>query len=110
MIVTASSVAVNNPASSVVQHAGSAEKSTVPKVRESKPRKPRRPNSATALEQAIALGNSLRRQAAKAGELACMIKRQRREANLLKSPFANLMQFQAAGWDARLAVWVRLVL
>ena len=59
--------------------------------------KPSRPNHAPPLEQAIALRDSLRRQAAQAGDLVRAIKRQRRDAQLLKSTLASLKQLQAAG-------------
>ena len=59
-------------------------------------RKSGRP-TVTALEQAIALRDSLRRQAGQAGELVRTIKRQRREAQLVKSTLASLKQLQVAG-------------
>jgi hypothetical protein len=97
MIVTASSVAVNNPAALVGQHTSSVENSTVPKVHECRTRKPRRPNSATALEQAIALHDSLRRQVGHASELIRVIKLQHCDLQLVKSTLASLKQFQATG-------------
>jgi len=76
--------------------ASSAANGTVPKVHQPRSRKPGRPSTATALEQAIALRDSLRRQAGQAGDLVRAIKRQRREAQLVQSTLASLKQFQAA--------------
>jgi hypothetical protein len=96
----------STPGATEITPAGSqperaTEEVTGNKVHGPKPRKPTlkpsRPNHAPPLEQAIALRDSLRRQAAQAGDLVRAIKRQRRDAQLLKSTLASLKQLQAAG-------------
>ncbi len=56
-----------------------------------------RSSGLTALEQAVALRDSLRGQAKQAGDLVRSIKRQRRDANLVRSTLESLKQLQAAG-------------
>ncbi len=61
------------------------------------PRRRRVRASATMLEQAIALRDSLRTQANQAAELVRSIKRQRKQANLVQTTLNSLKELQKAG-------------
>jgi hypothetical protein len=88
--ISAELVATGNPA-------GSDARGAATKVRNTTIRKSSRSSSATTLDQAIALRDSLRRPASQAGDLVRAMKRQRREASLLRSTLVSLKQLHAAG-------------
>jgi hypothetical protein len=94
----ADGVAAGNATPATAGHPASNDNGgAAAKVRTTTIRKSNRSSSTTTLDQASALRDSLRRQASQAGELVRAMKRQRREASLLRSTLASLKQLHAAG-------------
>jgi hypothetical protein len=70
------------------------ETPTNSQVRRSKTRKPGRANSASPIEQAVAVRNALRETVAKTNELIRAINRHKKQSRLVQSTLASLKQLQ----------------
>ena len=89
----------NTSATSVAQSTtnGQSEATSQAPTNGQRVRVKRKPKVGTTLDQATALRDSLRRSAGEASDLVRLLKRQRRESQLVQSTLASLKQLQQAG-------------